>query len=270
MVNIENIIETIQNIIMTNGPTFIYAVITLIIGFWLIKLLTKATIKGLEIRKIDKSLKHFFSSALNISLKVLLILSVAGMFGFQTTSFVAILAAAGFAIGMALQGSLGNFAGGVLILILRPYKIGDYIDAQGHSGTVNSIELFNTRLKTPDNKIIIIPNGPMSNGNIVNYSKEKTRRVDMVFGCGYEDDIKKVKKVLEKLVSQDKRILKEPLSTVNVKELADSSVNFNVRVWVNSPDYWTVYSDMQENVKLTFDKEKISIPYPQIDIHTKK
>jgi small conductance mechanosensitive channel len=192
------------------------------------------------------------------------------MIGVETTSFVAILAAAGFAIGLALQGSLGNFAGGVLILLFKPFKVGDFIEAQGETGSVKKIQIFNTILTTGDNKTIIIPNGPLSNGNITNYSTQDTRRVDMVFGIGYDDDIKKAKTILEKMIKSEKRAIRLEDSLVAVGELADSSVNFKVRVWVNSGDYWGVYHDFHENVKLTFDKEGISIPYPQMDIHQYK
>ncbi|MCK5454683.1 MAG: mechanosensitive ion channel, partial [Calditrichia bacterium] len=168
---------------------------------------------------------------------------------------------------LSLQGSLANFAGGVLILLFKPFKVGDFIETQGYLGVVHSIQIFNTVLKTPDNKRIIIPNGPVSSGSLTNFSAETQRRVDMVFGIGYQDDIAKAKKVLNGLINEDQRILKEPEPLVVVSELGDSSVNLTVRVWVNSADYWGVYFDMQENVKLTFDKEGLSIPFPQRDVH---
>jgi small conductance mechanosensitive channel len=231
-------------------------------------------IRGIDVamkhNKVDESLRGFLESLFTIGLKALIIISVATMIGIQMTSFVAIIAAAGLAVGLALQGSLSNFAGGVLILLFKPFQVGDFIDTGSHMGTVKKIQIFNTILKTPDNKTVIIPNGDLSNGALTNFSTEKTRRVDFVFGIGYDDDLLKAKKVLEKLTEEDDRILKDPAPQVVVGELADSSVNFTVRAWVNSEDYWGVFFDMQEKVKLTFDKEKISIPYPQTDIHLYK
>ena len=180
---------------------------------------------------------------------------------------MAVLGAAGLAVGMALQGSLANFAGSVLIMIFKPYKKGDFIEAQGHSGIVEEIQIFNTILKTPDNRVILVPNGALSGGSIVNFSAKDTRRVDMTFGIGYNDDIDKAKAVLSSLIEADTRIMKDPAPFIQVSELADSSVNFAVRVWCQSADYWGIFFAMQENVKKAFDKEGISIPYPQRDIH---
>lgn len=252
------------------APKMALALVTLVVGLWIIKLIKIGMTKSFSAKKIDEELKHFLSSLISILLKIILFISVIGILGIQTTSFVAILAAAGFAIGLALQGSLGNFAGGVLILFFKPFKIGDFIEAQGQLGTVNKIEIFTTTLKTPDNKTIIIPNGPLSNGNITNYSTETTRRVDMEFCVGYDDDLKKAKKVLENIIKSDKRVLKEQKVQIMVGNLGDSSVDIKVRAWVNSVDYWDFYFDMQEKVKLSFDKENISIPYPQMDFHQKK
>ena len=217
--------------------------------------------------KIEESLKRFLLSLIGITFKALLLISVASMLGIATTSFIAVLGAAGLAVGLSLQGSLSNFAGGVLIILFKPFKVGDFIDAQGHNGSVDSIQVFNTILKTPDNKTIIIPNGNLSNGSITNYTMEDRRRVDMTFGIGYNDDIKKAKEVLHSLINADKRILTDPEPMVVVSELGDSSVNFTVRVWANTSDYWGIFFDMQENVKLEFDKQKISIPFPQTDVH---
>lgn len=189
------------------------------------------------------------------------------MVGIETTSFIAILAAAGLAIGLALQGSLTNFAGGVLILMFRPYKVGDFVDAQGVTGTVDEIQIFNTVIKTGDNKRIIVPNGAISNGIITNFSAEATRRVDFIFGIGYDDDIAQAKSTLKRIFAEDDRVFTDPEPLVVVSELADSSVNFTCRVWVNAADYWGVFFDTTEKVKLVFDKENISIPYPQSDVH---
>jgi small conductance mechanosensitive channel len=189
------------------------------------------------------------------------------MINIETTSFVALLGAAGLAIGLALQGTLANFAGGVLILMFRPYRVGDFIDAQGITGTVRSIQIFNTILTTGDNKRVIVPNGAISNGIITNFSAEDTRRVDFVFGIGYDDDIDKAKSVLHRLIKEEGRIFSEPEPLVVVSELADSSVNFTVRTWVKASDYWGVYFSMTEKVKIAFDAEELSIPYPQTDVH---
>ncbi len=200
-------------------------------------------------------------------LKVLLVISVVSMLGVQMTSFIAMLGAAGLAVGLALQGSLANFAGGVLLLLFKPFKVGDFIEAQSFTGTVNAIQVFNTVLKTPDNKTIVIPNGNLSNGAITNFTAEKNRRVEWNFGIGYADDLKKAKEILTQLVKSDSRILNEPESLVAISELGDSSVNFVVRAWVKLEDYWSVNFDMKEKVKLTFDEQGISIPFPQRDVH---
>lgn len=254
-------------LIMGYLPQLVLAIITLIIGLWIIKLIVKGLVRMMERRKVDPSLQGFLSSLVRILLKVLLVISIASMIGIKMTSFIAILGAAGLAVGFALQGSLANFAGGVLILLFKPFKVGDFIEAQSYLGTVAAIQIFNTILKTPDNKTIIIPNGAISNSSITNFSTEPTRRVDMTFGIGYGDDIKKAKNVLNQLIQSDTRILKEPAPMIVVSELADSSVNFAVRVWCNAADYWGIYFDMHEKVKLEFDKEDISIPFPQQDVH---
>ena len=249
------------------GPQLLLAIIVLIVGFWIIKMIIKAVNRTMERSNVDVSLRKFLGSLIGITLKILLLISVASMIGIATTSFVAIIGAAGLAVGLALQGGLANFAGGVIILIFKPFKVGDFIDAQGYTGTVNAITIFTTILKTPDNKTVIIPNGALSNGSMVNFSTEPTRRVDMSFGIGYGDSIEKAKQVLKQLVDADERILKDPAPQIVVDELGDSSVNFKVRVWCNSGNYWGIYFDMQEKVKLTFDKEDISIPFPQRDVH---
>jgi len=248
-------------------PDFILALIVLIIGLWVIKLVVKGVNKTMEKSDVEISLRKFLLSLTSIGLKALLLISVATMMGIATTSFIAILGAAGLAVGLALQGSLANFAGGVLILMFKPFKVGDVIETQGFTAKVEAIQIFNTILKTPDNKTIIVPNGPVSNGSIVNYSTEPQRRVDFSFGIGYDDDIAKAKSVLNKLFSEDARVLKDPEPFIALGELADSSVNFTVRAWVNAEDYWGLHFDMQEKVKLAFDKNDLSIPYPQQDIH---
>ena len=216
------------------------------------------------LESLDKALDALQNHA---GLKGLLLISVASMVGIATTSFVAVLGAAGLAIGLALQGSLSNFAGGVLILIFKPFKVGDLIEGGGHLGVVKEIQIFNTILTTADNRRVIIPNGVLSNNSLININVEPTRRVDFVFGIGYGDDIKKTKEILQRLADADSRVLKDPAPTIVLSELADSSVNFTVRLWVNTADYWGVYFDTHEAVKVAFDAEGISIPFPQQDVH---
>ena len=255
------------NWVLFYGPKIVYAILTLIVGLWVVKRIVGLVKKLFDKKDYDESLEQFLLSLIRIILKVLLVLTVIQMVGIETTSFVAVLAAAGFAIGMALQGSLGNFAGGVLILIFKPFKVGDVIDAQGFVGKVDTISIFNTILKTPDNRVVYVPNGALSSGPITNVTQEDTRRVDFTFGIGYDDDIAKSKGVLQRIIESNDKIMKDPEPFIVVGELADSSVNFTVRVWSATDDYWDVYFYMQEQVKLEFDKENISIPYPQTDVH---
>lgn len=268
--NKEQIFGIVTNVVEKYGPKLLGAIVVLIIGSWIIKLINNSFSRLLEKRNIDASLKPFLTSMLGILLKVMLVISVLSMLGIQMTSFVAILGAAGLAVGLALSGTLQNFAGGVMILIFKPFKVGDYIDAQGHSGTVSGIQIFNTILKTPDNKTIIIPNGGLSTGSLTNYSAEPLRRVDWTFGIGYGDSVEKATEVLKKLADDDPRILKDPSVFVGISALADSSVNFAVRAWVKAEDYWGVFFNMNENVYNTFNKEGINIPFPQIDVHLHK
>ena len=254
-------------LLMVYAPKLILAILTLIIGLWVIKLFMKSIGKTMKRKEIDVSLQKFLVSLFGVLLKILLVISVVSMIGVQTTSFIAILGATALAVGLALQGSLANFAGGVLILLFKPFKVGDVIDAQGYLGTVNDIKILNTVLKTPDNKMVVIPNGTLSNNSITNFSTQPTRRVDMTFGIGYSDDLKKAKEILNNVVNSDSRVLKDPKPMVVVSELADSSVNFAVRVWCNNADYWGVFFDTQEKVKLEFDNQGISIPFPQRDVH---
>lgn len=261
------IIETIWPFVLTYGPRVVMALLTLIIGFWVINWFVGTVKKVMVKRNVDESLIPFLKSLLNALLKVMLLISVAGMVGIETTSFIAVIGAAGLAIGLALQGSLSNFAGGVLILILKPFQKGDFITSGSHSGTVNSIQIFYTILKTADNKTIVLPNGPLANTAIINVTAEPTRRLDMVFGIGYGDDVLKAKAVLARLVEEDERIFKDPKPGIFVEALADSSVNFKLKLWLKKEDYWGAFYDWQEKVKLTFDKEGISIPFPQREVH---
>ncbi|MDP8240563.1 MAG: mechanosensitive ion channel [Candidatus Hatepunaea meridiana] len=252
------------------APKLLLAILTLIIGSWAIKILVKVLRKSMRSMDVDVSMRRFLLSIVSILLKVVLLISVMSMIGVQMTSFIAILGAAGLAVGLALQGSMSNFAGGVLITLFKPFKVGDVIEAQGYIGSVHEIQIFNTILKTPDNKTIVIPNGGLSNGSLTNYSSEPTRRVDLTIGIGYDDDIKKAKEVIDGLIEKDTRILKEPAPFIRVAELGDSSVNFAVRVWCNSADYWNIFFDLTEQIKLAFDTNGISIPFPQSDVHVYK
>lgn len=250
------------------GPKVIGAILIWIIGSWVIKTMLKQTSKLMDKRGYEKSLQKFLINLLGWSLKIILIVTILGALGIETTSFAAILASAGLAVGLALQGSLSNFAGGVLIMIFKPFKIGDLIEAQGEIGAVKEIEIFTTKLTGLSNKEIIIPNGSLSNGNIVNYSSEGTRRVDLTIGIGYDEDIKQAKAVLLKVLTDNPKVLQDPAPSVNVSELADSSVNFAVRPWSSTADYWEVYFSTMENCKLALDAAGIEIPYPHsVEIH---
>lgn len=257
-------------IVVTYIPQLLSALFILIIGIWVIKFLIKGFEKASSKSRMDPSLNKFLGSLIGLSLKLLLIVTVISMLGVETTSFIAVLGAAGLAIGFALQGSLSNFAGGVLVLIFKPFKVGDFIEGAGHAGTVHSIEVLATTLKTPDNKTIIIPNGQLSGGSVINYSTEPTRRVDFVFSISYGDDMKKAKSIVEEIVKSEERILKDPEPFIVIGKLADSSVDIITRVWVNTPDYWDVYFHITETIKEAFDAENISIPFPQMDIHSYK
>jgi len=252
---------------MSYGPKLLLAVVVLIIGLWIINRFVRLIRAGMEKSNAEPTLARFLANLSSVGLKALLLISVASMIGIETTSFIAVLGAAGLAVGLALQGSLANFAGGVLVLLFRPYKVGDFVEAQGVTGTVSEIQIFNTIMKTPDNKVIIVPNGSISNGIITNFSMEATRRVDFVFGIGYGDDIAKAKSIIERLVKEDSRTLADPAPLIVVSSLGDSSVNITTRVWVNASDYWGMFFDTTERVKLAFEQEGVSIPFPQRDVH---
>ncbi|WP_347922981.1 mechanosensitive ion channel domain-containing protein [Pontimicrobium sp. SW4] len=266
--NFENILEKLIDFASVYGIKVIGAIIIWIIGSWVIKKIMKGIKKIMSKRDYDESLQKFLLNLISWVLKILLIIAILGQLGVETTSFAAILAAAGLAIGMALQGSLGNFAGGVLLMIFKPIKIGDLIEAQGEVGVVKEIEIFTTKLTGLSNREIIIPNGALSNGNIINYTTEGTRRVDLTFGVGYDSDIKKTKDVLMNVLTSNPLVLEDPKPTVNVSELADSSVNFAVRPWCKSEHYWDVYFGVTEQTKEALDAAGIEIPYPhQVEIH---
>ena len=263
----EKYVNQIIEILVDYAPQVVGAVLALIIGLWIIGRITKLSINMMEKANVDKSLLSFLGSLIGIGLKLMLFLAVASQFGIETSSFVAVLAAASFAVGMALQGSLSNFAGGVLILFFRPFKIGDLITAQGFTGEVQEIQIFNTILLTQQNEKIIIPNGPLSNGPITNISGQGTIRVDMVFGIAYGDDIDKARSVIQSVIDECPTALKDKAHDILVTELADSSVNFATRVWTPSANYWDTYFYMHENIKKAFDNNGINIPYPTMDVN---
>lgn len=259
--------EELFDAVVKYGSKFLIALLVLIIGLIIIKAMTKGLKKMMTRSNLDPTLIPFLKSIFNVILKALLIISVMGMVGIQMTSFIAILGAAGLAIGLALQGTLQNFAGGVMILIFKPFKVGDFIEAQSYAGSVKEIQIFNTILTTPDNSLVIIPNSPLATNAMKNYSSMDTRRIDFSFGIGYNDDIDKAKALLAKLAESDELVMQDPQPMVVVEALADSSVNLKLRVWVKSSDYWDLQFGMTETVKKEFDKAGISIPYPQQDVH---
>lgn len=265
--NLDEILDKVIDFASVYGIKVIGAIVLWIIGSWAIRKIMKGIKAVMTKRDYDESLQKFLLNLISWILKILLIITLLGTLGVPTTSFAAIIAAAGLAIGLALQGSLGNFAGGVLIMIFKPIKIGDLIEAQGEIGVVKQIEIFTTKLTGLSNKEIIIPNGALSNGNIVNYTTEGTRRVDLTFGVGYDSDIKKTKEVLMNVITSHPLVLSDPAPTVNVSALADSSINFAVRPWCKAEDYWAVYFGITEQTKEALDAAGIEIPYPhQVEI----
>ncbi|MGB0917973.1 MAG: mechanosensitive ion channel family protein [Flavobacteriales bacterium] len=257
-------------LVMNYAPQVLMAIVVLIIGLWIINRLVSVVGKMMEKRGMDKSLQPFIKSLMGIGLKAMLLISVAGMIGIETTSFVAVIGAAGLAVGLALQGTLANFAGGVLILIFKPYKVGDLIEAQGHLGVVEEIQIFVTVLSTPESKTVIIPNGAISNGNITNYTTKGMIRVDLVMGISYDSNIKEAKDALMKVMTAHPKVMKDPAPFVGVVELADSAVSLAVRPHCDPSDYWDVYFDIYEAGKEALDAASISIPFPQLDVHMPK
>ena len=249
------------------GGRIIGAVIIFVVGRFLISFLRKMLARLLAKRHVDASIQSFVKSLVNILLTILLIIAVIGKLGVETTSFAALLASAGVAIGMALSGNLQNFAGGLIILLFKPFKVGDYIEAQGTGGTVKEIQIFHTILSTPDNKMVYIPNGSLSSGAVTNFSRQTTRRVDWTFGVDYGEDYDKVKEVIQTILARDSRILADPAPFIALHALADSSVNIVVRVWVESPNYWNVYFGINQEVYATFNEKGINFPFPQLTVH---
>lgn len=263
-------IDKLADLAISFGPKFLAAIVVLFVGLWLANFLTKTVGKAMSRSNTDKSLVSFIQSLVGVTLKILVAITVMSMVGIAMTSFIAILGAAGLAIGMALSGTLQNFAGGVIILILKPFKVGDFIEAQGYLGTVKEISIFTTMLNTGDRKLIIIPNGPLSTGTLTNFSAEPLRRVDWKFGIAYGDDVESFKKAMHDFIAEDNRILKDPAPFIALTELGDSSVNFAVRVWANAADYWSIFFDMNEKVYKRFADYKLNIPFPQMDVHVQK
>jgi small conductance mechanosensitive channel len=259
--------EQISGLLYTYGLKVLGAIVVLLIGLWIIGIISRSLRRLFRKRNMDPSLQGFLRSLISILLKVLLFVSVMGMVGIEATSFIAIIGAAGLAVGLALQGTLQNFAGGIIILLFKPYKVGDFIDGAGHKGTVKEIRIFTTILHTPDNKVIIIPNAQLSNASMTNFSTMEDRRVDFTFSIAYGDDYDKAKEVLLQLIRADKRIQDDPEPFIALSEMADSSVNIVVRVWAKGADYWDVFFDMNEKVYKTFSKEGLNIPFPQLDVH---
>lgn len=263
----EDLIQQGYTLLATYGLKIVFAIIILIVGRWVARLFSKLIQRVMKKREVDETLRSFAGNLTYYALLTFVVLAALGQLGIQTTSFIAVIGAAGLAIGLALQGSLANFASGFLMIMFRPFKVGDLIEGAGVMGTVESLQIFTTQLRTPDNKKIIIPNSSLTGDNIINWSATGTRRVDMVFGIGYDDDIDKAKQLISEILAADDRVLKDPAPQVAVSELADSSVNFVARPWVKTGDYWGVFFDTTEAVKKRFDAEGISIPYPQSDVH---
>jgi small conductance mechanosensitive channel len=267
MMNASLILERVWELITIYGIKVVAALVILVVGRWVAMGIRGVVKRIMAKSKIDETITKFVSNLTYIGLLAFVILAALSQLGIQTTSFIAVLGAAGLAIGLALQGSLSNFAAGFLMIIFRPFRVGDYIEGGGTAGTVEEIQIFTTTLKTPDNKAVIVPNAKMTGDNIVNWTVKGTRRVDLMMGISYDDDIDKAKQVMADVLGKDNRILKDPPPQIALVELADSSVNFVVRPWVKASDYWSVHFDVTENIKKAFDANDISIPYPQRDVH---
>ncbi len=265
--NTDQMSEWLLDFLLNYGPRLLGATFVLLFGFWVIRRIGRLSEKMMKKSAVDDSLRPFLRSLISALLKVLLVISVMSMVGIAMTSFIAILGAAGLAVGLALSGTLQNFAGGVLILLLKPFKVNDLVEINGHRGVVNEIQIFSTVLKTADNKVILLPNGPVSTGSVVNYNREDQRRVDLTVGIAYGDDYDKAKKVLEDIIAADERILKDPKPLIALESLGDSSVNIALRVWVKTADYWGVYFSLNEEVYKIFPKKNLNIPFPQMDVH---
>lgn len=263
----EKHLETLKELAVLYAPKLAGAILVLLLGLWIIRMINRFVRKSMEKRSTDASLQPFIRSLVNIVLKILLFISVMGMIGVHMTSFIALLGAIGLAIGMALSGTLQNFAGGVMVLVFKPYKVGDFVEVQGYMGTVHEIHIINTILLTPDNVTIIIPNGKIFNDSLTNFSVQKNRRVDWTFGIGYGDKVEDAREIIRNLLEADERVMSEPEPQIVVSELADNSVNITVRAWVKAGDLWPLKFKMNEDVYNQFNAKGINIPFPQIDVH---
>lgn len=259
--------EKIMELIQAYGLPLLWAILVFIVGRIAASVIANTVAKVMTKSKVDETLVKFLRSLTYMGLMTFVVLAALGKLGIETTSFAAVIAAAGLAIGLSLQGTLGNFAAGVMLIIFRPFKAGDFVEAGGVAGIVEEVQIFSTKMRSGDNKEIIVPNGQIIGGTITNYSAKPTRRIDLVIGVSYGDDLRKVRSVLEQILAEEARVLKDPVPTIGVLELGDSSINFAVRPWVNSADYWPTLFALQENIKIRFDDEGISIPFPQRDIH---
>jgi len=266
-IDLQSMMDKAVEMLLMYAPKLVLAIVTLIIGMWLVGLVSKGVGFVLEKRNIDLSLRRWLVSILSVALKACVFISVISMIGVQTTSFIAMLGAAGLAVGLALQGSLANFAGGVLILFFKPYKVGDYVKTNGEEGFVESIDVFYTYLRTVDSRHVILPNGPLANGNLVNYTMDETRRVDLSVGISYNDRFEDAEAVLLAMAAADPRVLKEPAPFVGVTGYGDSSIDLTIRVWCKNADYWPVFFGLNKQIKPVLDKANVSIPFPQRDVH---
>jgi small conductance mechanosensitive channel len=268
--NLDVILDTIYEYLAESGLKLLGALAVFLVGRWLAGVAGRIVEKAMVKAHIDKTIASFTKNLTHIGILVIVVIAALGTAGVATAQFAVVIGAAGLAVGLALQGSLANFASGFLMVIFRPFKVGDFIEAAGVKGTVREIQIFNTILNTPDNIRVIIPNAQLTGGNIMNYTANGTRRVDLVVGVSYEDDLKKAKQVIEAVLAGDERVLEDPAPTVAVFELGDSSVNFVVRPWVKAADYWDAYFDITTKAKLALDENAISIPFPQRDVHIKQ
>lgn len=264
---IDRLIQEAITLGVEAGKSILLAVVVAVVGHYIVKFINKLVARMLERRNVEPTVQSFLKSFVNITLITLLIITVVGTLGVNTTSLAALLASAGLAVGMALSGNMQNLAGGIILLFLKPFKVGDFIEVQGVSGIVKAIQIFHTVLTTPDNKVMFIPNGPLSSGNVINYSRNETRRVDFTISVEYGTDVDKVKQVTLELLKSDSRILQDPAPFIAVKELADSSVDFTLRVWVDVAEYWNVFFDTNERIYSEFNKQGIGFPFPQIQVH---
>ena len=265
-----NVVSTVINWASTAGIRLLLALIILFVSFKIINAIARRIERSGEKGKLDKTLAKTFAYIFKLALKIVVVVCMVGFVGIDTSGLAALLVSVGACVGLALNGALSNLAGGILIILTRPFRVDDFIEAQGYSGTVEDIHITNTKLRTVDNKVVYIPNGPLSSGNIVNYSMKDTRRVDFTFSIGYGDDFEHAKKIVSDICSAHELVLKDPAPMVRVSEHGASSINLVTRVWVNSADYWTVHFDILEAVKAAFDKEGIEIPFNQLDVHVKK